>query len=264
MPVFPTPDPVSVRVDFPAGHLRVTASDRDDTHVEVRPGDPGSTTDVEYAQDVLIEHADGLITVKAPDRQRLRRTPSLDVTIALPTRSNLRMITAAADVMATGQLGEVKVNCASGDVDVAHASRIDVKAASGDVRCDVVENDAVIDATSGSVRLGTVHGTTTVVTASGDTVIGHAGGDVSSRTASGSLDVGGIGRGRVTAKTASGDITIAIAKGSAAWLDVSSLSGRVRSELQQSGEPAEGVSAVEVRARTLSGDISIVRAEGSR
>ncbi|MFE3448072.1 DUF4097 domain-containing protein [Nonomuraea sp. NPDC059194] len=264
MPAFPTPDPVSVHVDFPAGRLRVTATERDDTHIEVRPADPASETDVEYAQAVLIEHTDGLITIKAPDRPRLRRTPSLDVTIDLPTRSNLRAITASTDVTATGQLGEVEVNCASGDVTVAHAGSLGVKSASGDVRSDVIEGDAVINATSGKVRLGTVHGHTSVVTASGDVRIDQAGRDVDSRTASGKLVIKNIRHGKVSAETASGDITIAIATGSVAWLEVSSLSGRVKSELRQSGEPAEGVDTVEVRARTLSGDISIVRAEEPR
>ncbi|MET9343559.1 DUF4097 family beta strand repeat-containing protein [Nonomuraea sp. NPDC003804] len=264
MPVFSTPEPVTAHVDIPAGQIRISASDRDDTHVEVRPADPGSPTDIEYAQDVVVEHADGVITVKAPDRQRFRRAPALHVSIALPSRSDLRATTASADVIATGELREVAVDCASGDVTVAHAVELGVKSASGDVRCDVIESDAIVDATSGNVRLGTVGGGISVVTASGDTVIGHAGGGVGSRSASGDLVVESVARGRVGAESASGDIRIAIAEGSAAWLEVSSLSGRVRSELRQSEQPAESVDKVEVRARTLSGDIAIVRATGSR
>ena len=40
MPTFDTPEPISVTVEFGVGDLRIVASDRTDTMVEVRPSDP--------------------------------------------------------------------------------------------------------------------------------------------------------------------------------------------------------------------------------
>ncbi|GAA2383345.1 DUF4097 family beta strand repeat-containing protein [Nonomuraea africana] len=263
MPVFATTAPPTVHVDFPAGELRVSATDRQDTAVEVRPAAPAGPHDHEYAQAVQIEHADGVITVRAPDRQRFRRASALHIDIALPEGSSLRAETASADVTTTGPLHEVDITSASGDVTVAHAATLRVKTASGDVRCDVTTGDAAIDATSGRVGLGSVGGHADVTTASGDAVIGRAEGDVTSRTASGDLVVRSVTRGQVDARSASGDVTVSVTKGTAAWLEVSSLSGRVSSELEQSGAPDDGAETLEVRARTLSGDIAILRA-GSR
>jgi hypothetical protein len=39
MPTFDTPEPISVTVEFGVGDLRIVASDRADTMVEVRPSD---------------------------------------------------------------------------------------------------------------------------------------------------------------------------------------------------------------------------------
>ncbi|MEV4064994.1 DUF4097 family beta strand repeat-containing protein [Nonomuraea dietziae] len=258
MPVFSTPTPPAVHVDLPAGDLRLCATERQDTVVEVRPGEPASSDDHAYARSILVEQADGVITVKAPDGQRSRRAVHVD--IALPEGSSLLAHTASTDVTTTGRLSEVAITCASGDVTVEHTVALRITTASGDVRCDVIEGDAVIDATSGKIGVGSVGGHVNVTTASGSAVIGRAHGDVTSRTASGDIVVHAVTRGQVNARSASGNVTLAVTEGSAAWLEISSLSGRVSSELEQSGEPGDAAETLEVHARTLSGDIAILRA----
>jgi len=55
MPVFDTPEPISVTVELGVGDLRVVAGDRADTVVEVRPSDPAKKGDVTAAEQTRVE-----------------------------------------------------------------------------------------------------------------------------------------------------------------------------------------------------------------
>lgn len=68
--------------------------------------------------------------------------------------------------------------------------------------------------------------------------------------------------GTVEIDSASGDILIGVAGGTAAWLDVHSLSGDITSELEGADAPDEDAPTVTIRGRTLSGDVAIRRAGG--
>jgi hypothetical protein len=91
MPTFDTPEPISVDVELGVGDIRIEASDRADTIVEVRPSDPTKTVDRVAAEDTHAEYANGHLSVNAPGggwRQWLpRRSESIDVTIHLPAGS---------------------------------------------------------------------------------------------------------------------------------------------------------------------------------
>jgi len=62
-------------------------------------------------------------------------------------------------------------------------------------------------------------------------------------------------RGRVSAKGASGDVVVGIPAGVPVWTDITTVSGRIRLDLQGAGQPEEGQDHVELRARTVSGDV---------
>ncbi|WP_020578535.1 DUF4097 family beta strand repeat-containing protein [Actinopolymorpha alba] len=282
MPTFATPEPISLRVKLASGDLTIDASARNETEVEVRPGNPNKSVDVEAAANTLVEHRDGTIVIEAPeDRDRTRwfgSTPSLHIRVALPKGSHLRGSTASADVRATGRLGDVEVNTASGDLRLEEAAALTAQTASGDVIGRQIVGDAKVQTASGDVSIREIHGQAMVSTASGDVQLGQvhsllrlqtASGDatvdaahdsVETTTASGDVRIGSVQRGQVAANGASGDIRIGVQKGTAAWLDVSSLSGDVRSALDEADQPGDTEETVEIRARTLSGDITISRA----
>src|SRR6516162_4245509 len=50
MPVFDTPAPISALIELGVGDLRVVASDRSDTVVEVRPTNPSKQSDITAAE----------------------------------------------------------------------------------------------------------------------------------------------------------------------------------------------------------------------
>ncbi|MBB5082581.1 DUF4097 family beta strand repeat-containing protein [Nonomuraea endophytica] len=262
MPTFSTPDPIALHVNFPAGDLVVTASDRADTTVEVTPDDYGAA---DYLESVKITHRDGVVQVKAPDSSRLRRTPSLDIVVEVPTGSRVVVDTASADVRIRGQVAGIEFTSASGDLDATHSATTIAKTASGDITFDVIDDVATITTASGDIRVTEARGPITATVISGDLVIAKAASDASIKSTSGDVSLHCVTSGKIGIQTTSGDATVAVHQGTAAWLDVNSLTGRVTSALtQDTTEPSPTEQTVEITARSLSGDIAITRAESTR
>ncbi len=92
-------------------------------------------------------------------------------------------------------------------------------------------------------------------------MIGQAGQLVQARTASGDVQIDRVAAGRADVTTVSGDVCLGVAPGTGVYLDLSSVSGRVRSELD-SDEPgdSDGDAAVTLRCTSVSGDVRITRA----
>ena len=281
MTTFPTPDPIELRIRLGAGDVSIVAEARIDTEVEVHPSDPGSSADVEHAQRTRVDHRDGVVVIEAPDVDRtwrLRRGPSISVRVNLPEDSRVRVVAASAEVRCSGRLGQMDVKTASGDVDVEHAAELTIETGSGDVEVGRATGDAKlatasgdiaiadvggdlqVSAASGDISIGHAHGDVRVTTASGDATAGPVDGSVVVKTASGDARIGALTRGTATFNSASGDVHVGITEGTAAWLDVKSMSGDVRSTLDDVDGPVDGGDTVRVRVRTASGDVSVTRA----
>jgi DUF4097 and DUF4098 domain-containing protein YvlB len=91
-----------------------------------------------------------------------------------------------------------------------------------------------------------------------------AAGSLRASTASGGVEIGSLRRGEAVIKTASGDVQVGVAPGSAVWMDLSSASGRSISDLTATGDapPTDGPVELELRVRTASGNIRVRRAAG--
>ncbi|MFF8913086.1 DUF4097 domain-containing protein [Streptomyces sp. NPDC015032] len=280
MPSFDTPEPISATAHVEAGSIRLTAGDRLDTVVEVRPRDPKRDQDVRAADQTEVAYASGVLTVRTPKpRYLVGRTGTVDVTVELPTGSCVDVTGAWAQVLGEGRLGEVCVKTSSGDVRLDTTGPLKLTASHGSITVNRVEGAAEITTSSGSLRVGLVdgsavlknsHGTTTVGVATGDLRVNGANGDIEIRraeasvtaaTAHGTLRVGEVARGTVQLETSHGAIEVGIREGTAAWLDVSSGSGQVRNTLTASESPEKAEDTVEVRARTRYGNIDVLRAK---
>jgi len=141
--------------------------------------------------------------------------------------------------------GPADVYAASGGVRIGAAGTLDVHTASGDIR--------VAHAT----------GDTDAHTASGSITIGVADASVRARTASGDVEIGEVSDGRVDAHTASGNVRVGVRAGVAVRLDLSTASGRARSELPVEDAPPPGGATLHVRARAASGNVLVTRAAGT-
>ena len=281
MPTFDTPEPISVTVELGVGDLRIVASDRTDTMVEVRPSDAASKADVTAAEQTRVEYAGGWLLIKAPKSWR-QLTPrgggeSIDVQVELPAGSQLRGETGVAALRCQGRLGECRYKTGVGDIQLDQAGAVQLRTGVGDLTVEQADGDAELTTGSGSVRIDHIDGAAVVKNSNGDTWIGEVTGDlrvnaangrisvdraremVAAKSANGDVRLGEVAHGAVLAQTGFGKVEIGIRDGVAAWLDLNTRFGNVRNDLDAAERPESGEDAVEVRARTSFGDITINR-----
>lgn len=280
MPKFETPEPISVTLELGVGTVRVTASDRTDTTVDVRPSDPSDESDVQTAQQVCVEYTNGVLRIAGPKMRAFdfsRKTRSVDVSIDLPSGSQLSGDVQMGDLSGTGRLGECRFKTGAGHARLQRTGPLRMDTGAGHVTVGGVAGNAEIHTGNGKVQIGEVEGTAVVKSANGDIMIDAVTGDVRARTANGEISVdragagvdvktsngsirlGEVVRGSVELGTAAGELEIGIAEGTAAWLEVNTGHGHVRNLLDTASSPAESDETVEVRGRTSWGDITIRR-----
>jgi DUF4097 and DUF4098 domain-containing protein YvlB len=280
MPNFETPEPISVTLELGVGNVRVTASDRPDTTVDVCPSDESDESDVQAAQRVRVDYVNGVLQVTGPKARVFdlsRKTRSVEVSIDLPSGSQVSGEVQVGGLSGTGRLGECRFKTSTGNVRLERTGPLRVDTAAGHVTADVVAGNAEIHTGSGKVRIGEVEGSVVVKNSNGDTEIDavtgdvrvrsanggisveRAGADVEAKTSNGSIRLGEVARGSVELGTAMGDLEIGIAEGTAAWLEVHTTFGHVRNLLDSATRPKESDETVEVRAHTSFGGITIRR-----
>ncbi|QUQ70054.1 DUF4097 family beta strand repeat-containing protein [Kutzneria sp. CA-103260] len=281
MPSFETSEPISVIVELGVGNVRVVASDRADTVVDVRPTDPTDESDAQAAQKITVDYANGVLNVTG---QKIRmfdfskKTRSVDVSIELPSGSKVSVENQIGDFQTAGRLGECGFKSSTGNARLERTAALRLHTSAGHVTVEDVEGNAEIHTSTGRVHVGAVEGSLVVKNSNGETEIGSVGGDtrvraanggiaveragasVDAKTSNGSIRLGEVARGSVTAATSMGDLEIGIAAGTAAWLEVHTGFGQVRNELTDAARPEQSDETVEVRANTSFGAITIRRA----
>lgn len=283
MTTFQTPNPITVDLELGVGDIRIDASERTDTVVEVLPTDPGKPRDVTAAEQTRVELAGDRLVIRGPRGWREwtnwgGRQESIDVRISLPTGSQIQGEAGVAALRARGELGAFRFKAGAGDIDVDAAGAVSIRTGAGDVsvghaagdltastgsgvvRIAAVDGSAVIKNSNRETWVGRVDGELRVKAANGGIAIDRAGATVTVKTANGDISLGEVAPGAVVAETAFGKIDVGIREGVAAWLDLNTGFGRVNNDLADSDRPDTGEETVEVRARTSYGDISIRRA----
>jgi DUF4097 and DUF4098 domain-containing protein YvlB len=278
MPTFETPQPISVTISLILGDVRITASDRADTVVDVQPGNTSAKSE-RMAEQTRVEFVDGRLVVRTPKHlgSWLGRPGQITVDIDLPAGSRLDGDTSMGDLHVDGELGECRYKTGYGAIRVDRTGRLRLDTGAGDVSVDRAAGDVEITTGTGRLRVGRVDGSAVLKNSNGDTWVGDvagavrvnaANGDISvdralagvtAKTANGGLMVGEAVSGEVVLETAAGRVEVGIPVGTAAWLDLNSGFGTVRNTLDSSTGPAESEKTVEVRARTHYGDIVIHR-----
>jgi hypothetical protein len=247
-----------VEVQNPAGSTTVEADpSAEEIVVEVEALN-GTAEDVIDQIDLIVTR--GHLRVSVPER-RLLRTPSFAITVSTPPDVDVRTAGASAAASLRGRLGEVTVTSSSGDLGVEHCTALHARSASGDVRVGRVEGRADVGNAAGDVRVADARGPVQVRTASGDVLLGSVATDATVRTASGDVRVDHAASGRLRLVTVSGDATVGVAPGLRIWLDVQTVSGRMRSELDDDGpEVGSGAAQLTVVLQSVTGDLRLRRA----
>ena len=261
---FSTPGPVDLEIRNPAGTIEVTAADTDTSTVRVTPLNDAA---VDAADRVRVElSGDGRrLSVWAPDRRGpFGRGARLGITVTVPAGSRLTSRAASAELTCRGTLAEAEVHTASGEASLDEVTgRVEVHSASGGIRVGAAGALSVRTA-SGAVRADRAAGDVDVHSASGRVHVGQAEGSVRVRTASGDIAVEEAIRGTIELAAASGDLRVGVRAGVVALLDLTTVSGRVRSELPVDDTPPVGGAELEIRSHTMSGNVLVTRAAAAR
>jgi hypothetical protein len=257
---FPCSDPIDANISLASGRVTLTAAPTDVVTVSVGQGRSGDRADDHQASsDVTVDFADRHLVVSEPPRRGLGwRSKDLYITISMPAGSRAAVQAASADVSCRGEYGGVDIRTASGRIEAQTVlGPAEVSTISGSVQiAEVAEVNA--QTASGSLRVAHAVGDVNARSASGPISIGSADASVTARTASGSIFVGRVARGRADLTAVSGDIDARIAPGTGVLMDLSSLSGRVTSDLAPSDQ--EGDADLRLRCQTVSGSIQVSRA----
>jgi hypothetical protein len=265
--VFETLGDVALHVRVGAGHVRIEAGTAQRTEVDLVPlrDDEATREAIANATVEARERAERTEIVVDIDRKgrwlSLGRGPDIGVTIRCPEHTDAEVATASANVTATGALGAVSAKTASGNVGVDTVAALETTTASGDVRASVVTGDASVKSASGGVEIGRALGRLSVNLVSGETRVTETLGPASIKSVSGDQSIESVGSD-TDLKSVSGDVNIGVRPGLALWIDASSVSGALTSELpiHVEGGPYKDEAAIELRIRTVSGDARIARA----
>jgi hypothetical protein len=266
---FDTPEPIDLYVENGRGLVDVTATDTIETTVRIT-GDRAEEFDVRDLGD--------RIAIIAPPRSGgfLGKAPRAEIVVEVPVASALHAKVGSSDVVTHGRFADTRVDSGSGDVtlDIVEGDAVlqsgsgdlvvehlvgeaHLKSGSGDVLVRHAESSLVVTTGSGDVRVDAARDDLAVKTGSGDARVLSLGSEAVFTTGSGDLVVDEVAAGRITAKTASGDVRIGVVAGTPVWTDVRTASGRLTSTLAGTGEPAPDQPYLEVRATTASGDVTL-------
>jgi len=279
MPTFNTPEPISATIDLAAADVRIIATDRQDTVVEVRPSNSAHEPDVKVAEQTKVDYTAAGLLIKGPKQRSmgLRKIGSVDVTVELPAGSQLEADAGVGALRLTGQLGKCRVKTGAGDIELDRVGPLDlhtgagagtvehvaghaeITAGSGRLRVSQIDGSAVIKNSNGETWVGDITGDLRVNAGNGAISVGHAGADVTASSANGEIRVDDLTRGSASLKTGFGEIHFGIHAGTAAKLDAYTRFGTVRNSLEAADGPEPSDEVLEVHARTSFGDIVIRR-----
>ena len=282
MKTFSANGPARISFEVGLGNVNVLARDCQSVTVTTEPREASHAPDVEAASRVTSELVDGVISVRTQKTWRRLTGPSqhdgaVVVEIVVPIGTSVSGRTGLGDVRLSGQLADCSVRSGMGDVHVDSVANAELTASFGDLtvndcRADAklkvssgrlvahnIQGAASIKNSNGSIQVGTLGGIASIRSSNGEVTVGVANESIDVKSACGDIEIGEVRSGDVVAHVGAGDLSIGVASGTAAWLDVTSAHGLVRSELEP-GEPQETPDlTVRIKATTRYGAITIRR-----
>ena len=279
---FETTGPVRLYVENEVGLVSITAREGATTTVVSLEADTPAAE--ELVERAAVECGSSrIVAVKVPSLRgmRLLRRAGVTVRVEVPGGSDVKVLTASADVEITGPVHAADLATSSGDIctdDVA-ADAV-AKSASGDITVGAVGGGLRVHTASGDLRCSSVAGSAVFVTTSGDLEVGAAADKVEVKATSGNVRLGELshgarianvsgdvrvltlGEGSLHVRSVSGSVSVGVAAGVDLHVDVETLSGSVHSDipLNEAPAPERHGARVDLSVRSVSGDVEIGRA----
>jgi DUF4097 and DUF4098 domain-containing protein YvlB len=257
-----------VRIEIGSGLVEIVPGDESRAELEVDNGDE---------QDVRFDVVDGELIVEGP--RNVRRGPEIQVRIQTPKLLDARIKTGSGDITGRTALGDARLSTGSGEIQLDQVEgTLGASTGSGDIRIgratgpvrahtgsgavDITEAAQLVALSTGSgdVRIGDAYGPATVKVGSGDITIERIRDHSVATSGSGDVRVELADGPSVRAETARGDVQIGVPDGVPTYLDLKTVTGQIRCDLEPADKPAEGERSLLLRARTVSGDITVIRA----
>lgn len=271
MTIFQATGHATVSVTLSGGEVTVRAGDSSEVEIELEALRDNEATRkaIASARVEMIDSGGGhevIVSLGKSNGFSIGRGPQVGVRVSCPNGSDLRIESSSADLETKGRLGAVEARTASGDVSLEEVGSADVATASGEVEVRDAQRSLGIRTASGDVSVDRCLGTLSVNLVSGDLSVGDAAAGFVVGTVSGDVEIRAAGGGPMQINSVSGDVEVAIKQGERLYIDASSLSGDLSSELEFEASPPVGSDAQvrELSIRTVSGDVEIVRAAVAR
>lgn len=226
-----------VQVSLRAGDVRFVRGD---------PGRVQVSVDGSGADRFRIEQVGDTVIVE-PEKGRGRSLRKADILVVIPEGADIDVQVTAGDLSCNVDIGVASVATTAGDIRLRACRSARLKSVSGDVAVADVAEDLDIAATSGDISVASVAG------------------PMSAKTASGDISVAKFGGNRCHLQSMAGDVAIGIPSGRTLRVDIQTLSGIIRNDLQGRGDGTAGESAEAGTAtqeamltiKTLSGDVTL-------
>lgn len=260
---FSIPGAPTVVIALTGGRLEIESTEAG-TGVSVEIDGDGVVAE-QRRQAIAIRHARGM-----------RPSPDVAVHLTLPATTALVVKATSATLLHTGTLRNARLHNAAGSLTVGTVTEsLVARTGAGDITVDHVAGSAVLQTGAGRIDLGHASGVCRLASGFGDIEVGRsdttldltsgsgmltvhqAGGDLSARSGAGLVDVRLFEGTHLSARTHSGDITVALPEGRPVWRDIVTATGQVTTLVTPSGEPAKGAPHAEIRAVTRHGDITL-------
>ena len=274
---FETPGNVRVVAKNATGAISVVAHGSATTEVRVRALDRRAEARAALTRiDCTEESGEYHVTVDVPALEG-RSWPGnheVEVYVGVPEDAYLELTGASADLSAQGRFRGCKLQTASGDIELDHATgdaaaasasgdvsvaqadgslkirtargdisvrlasgQLTLESESGDIDVGASEREARLHTASGDIQVGSMAGKLDAATASGDLTLREACGECHLASRSGDVEVQSVGEGRLDIETMSGDVQIGVSPGSRVSVDTETHTGDLRSHIPLASEP---------------------------
>ena len=246
------------------GHIDIDSFGAGSITVEPRPSSgarvEGSVTaDQDLLDNMDIQHHSDRLRISVHPRHFQSSTAHLHLVV--PPGLTYAITAGSADVSILADIQRAKILSSSGNIRIGQANDLDCSSGSGDISVARLSGRVGrLTTGSGDITVGEAFCPVSAKSGSGEVSINalhltelratSGSGDISVPSSSGSVDV----------RSASGSLAVGIADGLPAWLDLTSVSGGIRIDLEAAAQPAPGEPYASVRARTASGGIAVYRA----